>query len=80
LDSDVSPLKKRRQGVKSCSSLGESVAASSVEDNSLVRFICLLSEFVYNLRVDVLFLLLPSGETFASCQHCATHLTGCRCA
>jgi len=57
---DVSPMKKRRHGVKSCSSVSESVPASSTEDNSLVRMICFLIYFLIIFACDV----EPTAETF----------------
>jgi len=49
----VSPMKKRRQGIKSCSSINESVSASSVQHNPLVRSVCLQADifhFVYKFE------------------------------
>lgn len=53
MEYDASPMKKRRQGVKSCSSISESVPLTSANDNSLVRFVSVLAlPFVFLVCVD----------------------------
>jgi len=68
-DCGVSPMKRRRQGVKSCSSVGEAASAVPLDDNSLVRYVasCIVS-FVYFVYGSVIYVYCNCNGHFVTDQ------------